>query len=243
MRANGIFSGKQLYGICKQILTGLCFIHSQRWAHLDLKPGNIFIDKHGRAKLADFGISRMFEHDNGAKLRGGTPQFTAPELLQRGSYDPFKADIWSFAVTCYCIAFGSYPYPQPVLGEPFPAFTFADIPFPSDTDPAFMAALRAMFVVDADARPSAAECLELPLFASADVKDGWLGERGNARDDGRAAVRASSLILQGLHRQPANGAQKASRMDSHPMIAPRAAFMHKQFPMHVKCDRCVDVPR
>lgn len=42
------------------MLKGIAFCHSHRILHRDLKPQNLLIDKEGRLKLADFGLSRAF---------------------------------------------------------------------------------------------------------------------------------------------------------------------------------------
>jgi serine/threonine protein kinase len=50
---------KIIKGICK----GLKYIHEDlddHIYHLDLKPGNILLDKEMVPKLADFGLSRIF---------------------------------------------------------------------------------------------------------------------------------------------------------------------------------------
>jgi serine/threonine protein kinase len=108
VRKAGPFEGAQLHAACKAILNGLAYIHGRHIAHLDIKPSNIFIDRFGRPKLADFGISRRFA-DPSSVHRAGTLAFLAPEVLGCAAYDPFKADIWSLGVTFYVMAFGSDP--------------------------------------------------------------------------------------------------------------------------------------
>ena len=44
-----------------EILEGLTELHTINVWHLDLKPANILLDKHGHAYLSDFGISRALE--------------------------------------------------------------------------------------------------------------------------------------------------------------------------------------
>ena len=40
-----------------QIINGVNYLHQQRIAHRDIKPGNVLIDEVGLIKLIDFGIA------------------------------------------------------------------------------------------------------------------------------------------------------------------------------------------
>ena len=45
------------------ILHGLAYLHQHHIVHRDLKPENILLDSRGIAKVADFGVSHMFEQE------------------------------------------------------------------------------------------------------------------------------------------------------------------------------------
>jgi serine/threonine protein kinase len=173
VRRNGPIRGRRLYGALKAILAGLAYIHSKQFAHLDVKPANILIDRFGRPKLADFGIARGFAN---APLttdqRAGTLEYMAPEILADGNYDPCKADIWSLGVLAYVLAFGEKPFAGRDVHALRMILDIAEVAFPADCDPAFMAAVKAMLRVSPEKRPTAAQLLETPLFAGADIAGG-----------------------------------------------------------------------
>jgi serine/threonine protein kinase len=47
------------YKIIKGICEGLNYLHRESIVHLDLKPGNVLLDKRMNPKIADFGLSIM----------------------------------------------------------------------------------------------------------------------------------------------------------------------------------------
>jgi serine/threonine protein kinase len=78
------------YQIALDTAQGLCYLHRDcrhKIVHLDVKPQNILLDGRFRAKVADFGLSKLFDRDMSqvmTRMRG-TPGYLAPEwLLQTG---------------------------------------------------------------------------------------------------------------------------------------------------------------
>ncbi|MBQ9230672.1 MAG: protein kinase [Prevotella sp.] len=56
---------QEALGILLQVLDALEEVHNMGIWHLDLKPGNILIDKEGNAKLIDFGASKQLSSSDG----------------------------------------------------------------------------------------------------------------------------------------------------------------------------------
>ena len=174
---NGPPSGTLLLGLMKSLLTAVEFIHSQRVVHLDIKPNNILFDRYGRAKLADFGISRLVDDENGKiDHHAGTVAFMAPEMLRPGRFDPFKADIWALGITFFYLITGHGPWSarsRDQLKERISDGLFGSAAtIPGKLRPLILA----MCNRDPTKRPTATQLLSCPLFQTVDVQDGCIPE-------------------------------------------------------------------
>ena len=52
-----------------QLLCGVDYLHKNGIAHRDIKPENLLLDKHGVLKIADFGLSTVFQHQGEGEKR------------------------------------------------------------------------------------------------------------------------------------------------------------------------------
>ncbi|KQJ93969.1 hypothetical protein BRADI_3g07790v3 [Brachypodium distachyon] len=89
------------FKIIKGICQGLLFLHSIPIVHMDLKPENILLDNAMVAKIADFGLSRLFGQEQtrmNTQNVVGSYGYIAPEYLYRGEIST-KTDIYSLGLT------------------------------------------------------------------------------------------------------------------------------------------------
>lgn len=102
----------------QQIILALHYIHkSLGIAHRDIKLGNILLNDKYQVpilKLCDFGYSKNSWQGSLPKTRVGTAAYISPEVAKANTttirYDTEKADVWSSAVTLYCMLAGRYPF-------------------------------------------------------------------------------------------------------------------------------------
>ena len=72
--------------IIRQCLGALAALHREQIVHGDLKPANIMVKRTGAAKIVDIGSALHLE--NMPELRTCTPQYAAPEMLERNEFTP-----------------------------------------------------------------------------------------------------------------------------------------------------------
>lgn len=106
-------SAMQPVQICQYLYDAIAAVkscHDRNIAHCDIKPNNFLLDKYGRIKIGDFGLSKIFlDHPSSLDFHG-TKLFMAPEIFYKKEFNPMQADIWALGVTIYHLVTGGFPY-------------------------------------------------------------------------------------------------------------------------------------
>ena len=115
-------SSRQIVDVLVGVADGLATAHEAGIIHRDVKPENILIAKNGYAKLADFGLAKLFQPgaDPTATRRGaiaptrpgmiaGTIGYMSPEQASGNPVDA-RSDIFSFGAVLYELFAGRRPF-------------------------------------------------------------------------------------------------------------------------------------
>ena len=136
VKRDGAMSEAEVRQYLPQLLDALETVHNNDILHLDLKPGNIMVDKSGRLRLIDFGASKQTSADGTATTTTGlayTPGFAAPEQVH-GQLDRVGAwtDLYALGATLYyLLSAQTPPDANDIYDDPDEAFRFPSTVSPS----------------------------------------------------------------------------------------------------------------
>ncbi len=130
LRSGRRFDWRETTQIAIQICRALKHAHDHGIIHRDLKPANILLTNTGNAKLADFGIARMFG-STGVTIAGGvlgTADYMSPEQAA-GKPVTARCDQYSLGGVMYALLTGRPPFRASDMGAMLQLQRFA-IPEP-----------------------------------------------------------------------------------------------------------------
>lgn len=119
LKRGGPIPLEELHPYIEQVWLGLADAHRAGIIHRDLKPSNVFLERrpdgHLRAKILDFGISKVPKEMGGETLTEmgqslGTFSFMPPEQIGKAKTVDHRADIYACATLIYQALSGQLPY-------------------------------------------------------------------------------------------------------------------------------------
>ncbi|KAK7062540.1 Rho guanine nucleotide exchange factor [Paramarasmius palmivorus] len=152
------------------VVAGLSYLHKLKIIHGDLKGANILLTPHGRACIADFGLSRVAADSQlfttSSLQPKGTTRWMAPELLMGGKSTSLESDVYAYGCVCYEIftaraPFHELPNDAAVAIHILQGFRPArprDLP---ELEDSIWLMMEACWDADASARPKASDLMRL----------------------------------------------------------------------------------
>lgn len=99
----------------RQICSAMNAAHEEGVIHLDLKPGNMMVNRQGILKIMDFGLARSVANQDAEQASNtsgqlmGTPRYMAPEQFLNEELDQ-RTDIYSIGIILYTLLAGTPPF-------------------------------------------------------------------------------------------------------------------------------------
>ncbi len=166
---------EECISVVSQVSQALAVAHRRGIVHRDIKPGNLVIDLQGVAKIVDFGVVRLRDHDplvTQAGVMMGTPAYMAPEQA-RGERDlDVRADVFALGVVLYECLTGVSPFSAEHLMAVLAKVLLEEVrrveELRPEVPPALAELVHSMLCKDAAGRPAdamevAIALAELPL--------------------------------------------------------------------------------
>ncbi|KAK6917568.1 Protein kinase domain [Dillenia turbinata] len=99
--------------VLKDVASGVLYLHEgweARVLHRDIKANNVLLDKDMNGRLGDFGLARMYRHEQLASTSRvvGTVGYLAPEVLQTGRASA-QTDVFGFGALILEVMCGRRP--------------------------------------------------------------------------------------------------------------------------------------
>ncbi|KAK9766454.1 polo-like kinase 3 [Basidiobolus ranarum] len=162
----GSISERKIRKVMSEVASGLNYLHEKmKVIHRDLKLANVLLDQDWTPRIADFGLCAQLREDNERRLtKCGTPNYVAPEIVTRIGHGT-KADVWSFGVMIYIMAFSRAPWKGSSLKEVERNITSAPLQIPTTCSQELEEVIRACLNRNPESRLTFRELLQLPFFS------------------------------------------------------------------------------
>jgi serine/threonine protein kinase len=132
-----------------EIILAISYVHSLGVIYRDLKPENVLLDATGHIRLTDFGLSKegISNSSSGANSFCGTPEYLAPEILDRKGHGR-AVDWWSLGALLYEMLTGLPPFYCQDRERLFEKIRKAELKYPASLSPDAKNLLRGLLTKD-----------------------------------------------------------------------------------------------
>jgi serine/threonine protein kinase len=162
---------------------GLAFLHTEGIFHQDLKSLNVLLDNQYRAKLADFGLSKIKRESSRTTSTlaqsVGTLPWKAPELFKRGSKYNTTCDMYSLGMILWELSSGKLPFADAQDNDQIVAWVVQgeQETIPAETPEYLKATIKACWALVPTRRPTAAQVVSalkaVPATAGEPIPAGY----------------------------------------------------------------------
>jgi len=135
-----------------EIATAIGYLHSCGIIYRDLKPENLILDRFGHVLLTDFGLCKESIRSNDTtNTFCGTPEYLAPEIIQRKPYG-HAVDWWTLGAVLYEMMFGLPPFYSKDHKEMYEKIVYSTLTIPSSASPNARQILKDLLSKDKEKR-------------------------------------------------------------------------------------------
>jgi len=100
-----------------RVAQALQHMHGVDWVHRDVNPQAIYVGNHDEAWLLGMASALRVGEVPNSEIPKGNISYLAPEVLADTSYDPMRADIYSFGCVAYELLRGESAFPAAAWAE------------------------------------------------------------------------------------------------------------------------------
>jgi serine/threonine protein kinase len=203
-----------------EIILAISYVHSLGVIYRDLKPENVLLDAAGHIRLTDFGLSKegISNSSSGANSFCGTPEYLAPEILNRQGHGR-AVDWWSLGALLYEMLTGLPPFYCQDRERLFEKIRRAELQYPASLSSDAKHLLRGLLTKDPTRRlgsgpKDADEIKPHPFFSTVkwdklqrgEISPPWAPKISGSQDTSQFDMEFTTMpIFSPQSMQPANG--------------------------------------